>query len=323
MTLQELIAKYTDQHCEVAGSATAKNQCVDLANAKIRDVDGLPIIEWTNAVDFPERGSKDYDFIANTPDGVPQIGDLIIFKQYGKLYGSAGHIGIVVYADSASIKVFEQNYPTEGTVCRIGTHNYLGCRGWMRPKPRINGYASVFIKYGYPATLPTEALDIIFTKYHEWRDKLQLGELLTKGECDQKLQDAKISLQRNEVYRGQLAKVLFNDETAGWDKILESVPAIIRESDSDKKPAKAAHELFTKVNEIYHNVYVYPEDVSTTLSAFYDLYITQKKRLEVIDAEQVAQNKEEVINVTPEPSKSFIDNLVEFWRSIWKKQSSV
>lgn len=133
MTLNEFISTYTGKYVEVAGSANAKNQCVDLANAYIRDVLGLPIIEWTNAVDFPEKAGDKYDFFPNTPDGVPEIGDIVVFKKYGSLYGDPGHIGVIVYADVKTMKVFEQNYPT-GSVCKTGTHNYLGCKGWLRAK---------------------------------------------------------------------------------------------------------------------------------------------------------------------------------------------
>lgn len=178
MNLQEFINEHTGKYLEVAGSANAQNQCVDLANAYIRDVLVLPIIEWTNAVDFPSKGGDLYDFIPNTPDGFPIAGDLIIFGPYKGLYGTPGHIGVVVYADVKLVKVFEENYPT-GSVCKIGDHNYLGCKGWMRAKPRISSYGSVFEKYGYPATLPAESLEIIFSKYHEWRDKLQQGQLLS------------------------------------------------------------------------------------------------------------------------------------------------
>ena len=321
MTLQELISKYTGQPCEVAGSANAKNQCVDLANAKIRDVDGNPIIEWTNAVDFPERGSQYYDFIPNSKEGVPPIGSLAVFGKYAKLYGVEGHIGVVVYADLKNIKLFEQNFPT-GSLCKIGDHNYLGCRGWMVPKARVTGYSSVFEKYGYPATLPTEALEIIFSKYHEWRDKLQLGELLTKDEYTLKLREATEALQRYEVYRKQVSKILFNVEEAGWDKILESIPKTIQEADSNKIPAKAAHELFTQVNTHFHNVYVYPEDISTSLTAFYELFLKYKSQIETTEAQKVADDKEEVINVTPEQAKSLFETLFNIWRSIWQPKSS-
>ena len=66
------------EYKETAGT-DAKNQCVDLANAYIRYVLGLPVIEWTNAVDFPSKAGDNYKYILNSPDGVPQEGDLVIW----------------------------------------------------------------------------------------------------------------------------------------------------------------------------------------------------------------------------------------------------
>jgi len=135
MTFDDFIKKYNGKKVEVAGSANAINQCTDLCNAYLRDVWSLPIVEWTNAVDFPEKITG-CEFIENTPEGMPQLGDLVVFKKYGSLYGTAGHIGIIVSADVDKMQIFEQNYPT-GSACRIGTHNYLGCRGWLRKKGNI------------------------------------------------------------------------------------------------------------------------------------------------------------------------------------------
>jgi hypothetical protein len=126
-TLQEFINKWNGKYCEIAGSPSAANQCVDLANQWIRDGLGLPIIEWTNAVDFPKKASnKDYQYILNTPTGVPVAGDLIIWG------GNVGHIAIFVEGDTNSFKSFDQNYPT-GSVCKIVTHNYNNVIGWLHP----------------------------------------------------------------------------------------------------------------------------------------------------------------------------------------------
>lgn len=183
-------------------------------------------------------------------------------------------------------------------------------------------YSSIFTQYGYPSDMPAQAVAIVFSKYHEWRDKLQSGDLLTKDEYTLKLKEATEALQRYEIYRKQLSKKLYGVEDAGWEKILEAIPKIIQEADSDKVPAKAAHELFTKVNEQYHNVYVYPEDISKALEAFYDQFIEYKSQVEAIQAQKVQDNKNEVINVTPELAVSFIQKLIEFWRSIWQKSTA-
>jgi len=141
-TLQEFISSWDGKPCEVAGSANAKNQCVDLANAYIRDVLGLPIIEWANAVDFPSRAGSSYDYILNVvgDDSVfPLPGDIVVLgKPYGKYIENgkiiyAGHIEICIKADGKTITAFSQNVPT-GTFCHTITHDYNGVVGWLRKK---------------------------------------------------------------------------------------------------------------------------------------------------------------------------------------------
>lgn len=127
MTFQEFIDKWNGKYCEIAGSANAQNQCVDLANAYIREVLSLPIIEWTNAVDFPSRAGDKYEYILNTPTGVPQKGDLIIWKP------TPGHIAIFIEGNENRFTSFDQNFPV-GSKCHIQEHNYTNVTGWLRCK---------------------------------------------------------------------------------------------------------------------------------------------------------------------------------------------
>lgn len=127
MNIQEFFNKWTGKYCEVAGSPGATNQCVDLANAYIRDVLGLPIIEWTNAIDFPAKVGDKYDYIKNTPDNVPQEGDIII---WGK---TPGHIAIFIEGNVNTFKSFDQNYPV-GSPCHVQGHTYANVLGWLRAK---------------------------------------------------------------------------------------------------------------------------------------------------------------------------------------------
>jgi len=139
MTLKQLIDKYKNQTVEAGGSANAKNQCVDLANAYIDEVLGLPKILWTNAIDFPSKAGDKFEFIKNTLINIPNPGDLMIFgKPYGKYLENgktiyAGHISIYVDGDVNSFTSFDQNYPT-GSSCQLVEHKYTNVTGWLRPK---------------------------------------------------------------------------------------------------------------------------------------------------------------------------------------------
>ncbi len=127
MNLQDFLIKYNGKFIEVSGPS-AINQCVDCANLYIRDVLGLPMIEWTNAVDFPKKAdSTKYDYILNTPSGFPLEGDLIIWG------GTYGHIAIALSNCNADKLIcFEQNNPL-GTNCHVGNHNYTNVLGWLHP----------------------------------------------------------------------------------------------------------------------------------------------------------------------------------------------
>jgi len=127
--VDDFVTKWNGTYVEVAGTS-ARNQCVDLANLYIRDVLHFPIIEWTNAKDFPSKGGSNYTWIANTPTGVPEEGDLIIWG------GTYGHIAIFIEGDVNTFRSFDQNYPT-GSPCHIQNHNYINVLGWMRPKKPV------------------------------------------------------------------------------------------------------------------------------------------------------------------------------------------
>ncbi len=128
MTLEQLIIKYQGKFVEVAGSPNALNQCTDLANLYIRDVLGLPIIEWTNAVDFPTKADKTkYDYILNTPLNIPKEGDLIVWKP------SPGHIAVFIEGNVDNFRSFDENFPT-GSPCHIQNHTYVNVIGWLHPK---------------------------------------------------------------------------------------------------------------------------------------------------------------------------------------------
>lgn len=203
MTLQEFVNKYNGKKIEVAGSS-ALNQCVDLANAYIKEVLGLPIIEWTNAKDFPLRGGDNYTFIPNTPEGVPQEGDLIVWG------GTYGHIAIFLRGDVNSFTSFDQNFP-EGSACHEQWHNYANVTGWMRPK-----YKEPMI------TISTATFEDLVTKATKY------DEFVSHGYQTADDVDAIIQKQQQEIQdkNNQLAEC-----DANQDKINELESIIASQND--------------------------------------------------------------------------------------------
>lgn len=130
ITLDQMVLEQDGKFVEVAGTANARNQCTDLVNLYIRDVLGLPIIEWTNAVDFPKKAGDKYEYITEDPSFIPKKGDIVIWR------GSVGHIAIVLEADINTLTSFDQNYPT-GSPCKKVKHTYTGVLGYLRPRPVV------------------------------------------------------------------------------------------------------------------------------------------------------------------------------------------
>jgi len=125
MSLQEFIEILDGNYVEVAG-VTARDQCVDLANSYLRSVLKQPIIEWTNAIDFPSKVDKTkFTWIKNTPTNEPQEGDIMIWG--GTSYG---HIAIYLEGNANSFTSFDQNWPT-GSGCHGQIHDYKNVLGWL------------------------------------------------------------------------------------------------------------------------------------------------------------------------------------------------
>lgn len=126
--LNEFVEKYDGKPVEVAGSANAKFQCVDLANAYLKEVLDQPIVEWTNARDFPSKLKENFDWFLNDPEAIPKPGDLMIWQ-----HNEWGHISICTSAQLNEFYSFDQNYPT-GTGCHLQRHTYLRPKvaGWLR-----------------------------------------------------------------------------------------------------------------------------------------------------------------------------------------------
>lgn len=137
-SLEQLINDNLGKQVEVTGSTNAKFQCVDLANLYIRDVLGLPIVEWTNAQDFPKKClPPNYEYVLNGDYNFPLKGDIVIWSSKDNI----GHIAICVEdGNTNNFKSFDQNW-SKPLYCTLETHVYTGTNhnviGWLKPKSVI------------------------------------------------------------------------------------------------------------------------------------------------------------------------------------------
>lgn len=115
------------------------NQCMDLMHQYVYDVMGITnksILAHPYAYQVYTQFTETqyFDRIANTPNNVPQKGDIFLFG--ANINGGAGHVCIVTEADVNTFKSFDANFPT-GSLPHIQTHNYNYALGWLRPKAII------------------------------------------------------------------------------------------------------------------------------------------------------------------------------------------
>lgn len=133
MTIQEFFRVYEGLWIESTSIADpgTRDQCTDLWRVYNLRVVGGPNVTG-NAVDYWGNYPADfYDKIPNTPTGVPQLGDVII---WGTNYGPYGHIAVCTdIADTKGFTSFDQNDPLKSP-CHYQPHNYTGVLGWLRPK---------------------------------------------------------------------------------------------------------------------------------------------------------------------------------------------
>lgn len=128
MSYQDFVNKYNGKPVDFDGQLGI--QCMDLYQQYNKDVVGGPHIP-SNAKDVWNNYPKDkYDRIANTPNGVPQKGDVMIWN--GNVGGGYGHIGMFNEGNVWRFSSFDQNWIIKNA--HIQEHNYTNLIGWLHPK---------------------------------------------------------------------------------------------------------------------------------------------------------------------------------------------
>lgn len=137
ITLDQFVQKYTGKGIDYDGYAGF--QCQDLYRQYVQEVLGFPQSPGVvGAKDNWDSYLQDYyDRIPNTPDGVPEPGDIMI---WGSKYGPYGHVAIVLSANSSSFTCFSQNDPT-GSLCVKKKYTaWSTLLGWLHPKQKTSIY---------------------------------------------------------------------------------------------------------------------------------------------------------------------------------------
>lgn len=114
-----------------------QGQCTDLFRQYIQEVLDHPQPKgvsgaadfWTNFDSDPNLHNF-FTKIPNTPTGIPNTGDVIIWNK--KAGGGFGHVAIFVRGNTTNFVSFDQNWPTL-SVCTQTEHDYKNVYGWLRP----------------------------------------------------------------------------------------------------------------------------------------------------------------------------------------------
>ena len=128
MNLDQFIAKYTGKKLDWDNAYGG--QCVDLYRFYLKEVLNTtqtpPVV---GASEIFDTAGSDFERIVNTPDGVPQKGDIVIWNK--KAGGGFGHVGVFIEGDANRFKSFDQNWRALN-VCEPTEHTYTNVRGWLR-----------------------------------------------------------------------------------------------------------------------------------------------------------------------------------------------
>jgi hypothetical protein len=135
MTLDAFITKYSGKFVDYDGKYGF--QCVDLMRQYLVDVLGingyaLPGVSYAKQLFQNFKPNKYFTKIKNLPTNAPKKGDIVVWNTYPFITGWAGHVGVCTSANTISLIVFNQNYPT-GSPCSLRKFNYKGVLGWLSP----------------------------------------------------------------------------------------------------------------------------------------------------------------------------------------------
>jgi archaellum component FlaC len=227
MTLREFRDKWLGKKADFDGFYGG--QCVDLYRFYVKEVLGFPQSPGVGgAAEIWDSASPEYyDFITNTPSGVPEPGDIVIWNR--RAGGGFGHVAIFLHGDVNSFTSLDQNWPTLDKVTET-QHNYTNVIGWLRPKGNMSD------EYGdmvYKATQHDETVKYI------WSDKDP--RQTTSLEIQQHIAGLK---SQATTLRNDLAKA--QAEVASLNETISTLSERITQKDNEIKELHIATNNITK-----------------------------------------------------------------------------
>ena len=131
MTYLQFKKKYNGKYIDFDGHYGP--QCTDLYRQYCKEVLNIPqspLVE--GAADIWNTYLKEYfERITNTPTGLPEQGDILIWNK--NVGGGYGHVAIFDNGTTGKFQSFDQNWPT-GSLCHVQGHYYTNLLGWLKFK---------------------------------------------------------------------------------------------------------------------------------------------------------------------------------------------
>lgn len=252
--LQNFINAWSGKYIPSRGGITG--QCVSMVQRWAEDhgVGGTPVFPVPAAKDMPGIRGDAFDWIPNTPTGVPQPGDIIVWNT---AVGPYGHTAIFVDGNASSFRSFDQNWPT-GSAAHIQNHNYNGVVGWLRFKAQAP-------QGGQPMLTEQQARD--FYKIVLGRDPENASVLQGRGAIDF-VYGAKAEA---DAYRaGMQAQIKqLNDRVNELQKVLTEAQKVVEtQANTLKEAGDLNTKLDKKVSELNAKIEALSSSTPTTLSSY-------------------------------------------------------
>ncbi|MEZ3421520.1 MAG: CHAP domain-containing protein [Eubacterium sp.] len=137
MGFDEFVKAYMGKSIDYDGVSGV--QCVDLVKVYMNKVFGLKPGAWGNAKDYYENFNNisalknNFTRIANTPEFVPQKGDICVWGRNVSSSHNYGHIAIATgEGNTKELYTYDQNW--NGKAMKKVKHNYIAFLGVLRPK---------------------------------------------------------------------------------------------------------------------------------------------------------------------------------------------
>ena len=138
ITYDKFIKNHNGKAVDYDGTAWV--QCVDLIKCYLNEVFGIKPGAWGDAHDYYDNFSarpqlvENFTRIANTPDFVPQKGDICVWKS-SLSSGGWGHVSIATgEGDTTYFYSYDQNWTGNHDKCTKIKHDYNHFAGVLRPK---------------------------------------------------------------------------------------------------------------------------------------------------------------------------------------------